>query len=83
MYAIVVKKRAEKEIAALPQKGQKRIMDAFDILRQNPFVGKKLEGNYEGAWTFRVWPYRIIYTINRQLLIVEVLRIVYRKGINS
>lgn len=81
MYRVEVKKKAKKEIKALPKKDQERIISAFDVLRENPFAGKKLEGEYEGAWTFRVWPYRIIYTINRNIVTVTVLRVGHRQGI--
>lgn len=81
MYTIVVKKKAEKEIQRLSRKDQQRIASAFDVLRENPFSGKKLEGEYKGAWTLRVWPYRIIYTIHRDIVTVNVLRVRHRKDV--
>ena len=80
MYIVEVKRKAEKEIAALPKKEQKRVIAAFEVLRQNPFVGKKLEGKYEGTWALRVWPYRILYTIHRGIVTVTVLRVADRKS---
>jgi mRNA interferase RelE/StbE len=79
MYTVEIKKKAQKEIQSLPKKEQQRVFSAFDVLRENPFEGKKLEGEYTGAWTFRVWPYRIIYTINRSIVTVTVLRVRHRK----
>ena len=79
MYIVEVKKKAKKEIQALPKKDQKRIIAVFDVLRENPFIGKKLEGKYEGAWSIRVWPYRILYTIHQKIVTVNVLRVGHRK----
>lgn len=81
MYTVVVKRKAEKEIDALQRKERKRVIDAFNVLRDNPFVGKKLEGEYEGARVLRVWPYRIIYTIHREIVTVAVLRVAHRQRV--
>lgn len=72
--------RAKKEMKALRKKDQQRVIAAFVVLRENPFVGKKLEGKYGGAWSLRVWPYRIIYTIDRKIVTVTVLRVAHRQG---
>jgi len=81
MYVVAIKKKAKKEIAALPKKDRQRIIAAFEILRENPFAGKRLEGRYEGAWSLRVWPYRIIYTIHQEIVTVSVLRVGHRQGV--
>lgn len=81
MYIVEVKKKARKEIKALSKKDQQRILAAFEALRLNPFEGKKLEGEYHGAWSFRVWPYRIIYTIQKEIVTVTVLRVGHRQGV--
>lgn len=80
MYHLEVKKRAAKEIAALQKKDKQRVLEALDTLRENPFVGKKLEGDYQGSWSLRVWPYRIIYLIDRKVVTVWVLRVKHRQG---
>lgn len=81
MYVVAIKMKAKKEIAALPKKDRQRIIAAFEILRENPFAGKRLEGRYEGAWSFRVWPYRIIYTIHQEIVTISVLRVGHRQGV--
>lgn len=81
MYRVEIKKKAEKEIKALPKKDQQRVLEAFDVLRENPFTGKRLQGKYTGAWSFHVWPYRIIYTIYKEIVTVSVLRVGHRQGV--
>lgn len=81
MYTLKVLKRPQKEVAALPKKDQARIVAAFDVLQVNPFVGKKLHGDLEGAWSFRVWPYRIIYHIQKHVVTITVLTVRHRKDV--
>ena len=81
MYTVEIKKKAMKEINALSKKEQLRVVAALDILRENPFAGKKLEGKYAGAWSLRVWPYRILYVIYKETVTVTVLRVGHRQGV--
>ena len=60
---------------------RRRINAAIDMLRENPFAGKKLQGEHEGTWSLRVWPYRIIYVIQRDIITVTVLRVGHRQGV--
>jgi len=81
MYEVMIKKKAKKDILTIPKKDQIRILAALNVLSENPFVGKKLEGRYKGAWSMRIWPYRIIYTIHKDIVTIVVLRIGHRQGV--
>ena len=81
MYIVDIKKKAQRELLALPKKDQLRVLGAMEILSKNPFVGKKLHGEYTGAWSLRVWPYRIIYTIHQHIVTVTVVAIGHRQGV--
>jgi mRNA interferase RelE/StbE len=81
MYSVVIMKKAKKEIGSLSIKDRFRVLAALDVLREDPFVGKKLEGKHEGAWSLRVWPFRIMYTIYRETVTVVVLRVRHRKDV--
>jgi mRNA-degrading endonuclease RelE of RelBE toxin-antitoxin system len=52
----------------------------IDVLAENPLSGKPLQAEYEGLYSLRVWPYRIIYKILKQKLIIEVIEIKHRQG---
>lgn len=80
-YKVRLAKQAEKEFVKIDHKGQLRISTALLTIQENPFVGKKLQGKYSGLWSHRVWPYRIIYEIRRNELIVVVLKIGHRQGV--
>ncbi len=81
MYLLEIKKKAKKEIKALAKKDQQRVLAALDVLSENPFAGKRLEGEYQGAWSLRVWPYRILYAVHRDIVTVNVLRVGHRKDV--
>jgi len=33
----------------------------IEKLKNDPYIGKKLKGEFEGLRSLKVWPYRIIY----------------------
>ena len=80
-YQIKFKPRAQKELQKIPQKDKNRILTSIVGLTQDPFIGKKLKGDYEGYYSIRVWPYRIIYSILNKELLVIVIRIGHRQGV--
>ena len=81
MFQIEYTAKAYKNLEKIPKKQQKRILKAVDNLSTDPFLGKKLEGHYSGLYSLRVWPYRIIYTIEKKKLIIYVVTIGHRQSI--
>ena len=80
-YDLKVKPNAQKKLDKLPKTDYYRILAAFSILAQNPFVGKKMKGEYAGSCSYRVWPYRVIYDIYKKELLVLVVRVGHRQGV--
>ncbi|PIV84131.1 MAG: type II toxin-antitoxin system RelE/ParE family toxin [Candidatus Moranbacteria bacterium CG_4_10_14_3_um_filter_44_15] len=80
-YHLKVKPSVQKKLERLPKADYYRILAAFSILAQNPFVGKKMKGEYEGSYSYRVWPYRIIYDIYKKELLVLVVRVGHRQRV--
>ena len=80
-YQIRIESKAKKELAKIPKIYQKKILLIIPLLAKNPFIGKKLGGGYKGAYSYRVWPYRIIYSVHRNLLLVIVIRVGHRQGV--
>lgn len=81
MYRVVVVRSAQKNMEKFPKKDQKRIAQAIDSLSSDPFRGKQLHAEQKGKWSIRVWPYRIVYTIEKEIVTVTVLRIGHRKDV--
>lgn len=80
MYRVVLKKSAEKDLARLDSRFRGRIIMSLVALRGDPYLGKPLLGELKGFFSLRVWPYRIIYTIVKNQLVVYVIAISHRQG---
>ena len=78
-YTVNLNRSSEKELDDLPKKIQDRITKKIISLKENPRpIGiKKLQGR-EG-YRIRVGNYRILYTIDDSLKIVEILSILLRE----
>jgi len=79
-YKINFKKSAIKELRNLPEKEIKRISILIRNLSYDPRPPgcKKLKA-YSNLWRIRSGNYRIIYSIEDQILTIEILEIVNRK----
>ena len=80
VYDLIILPRAEKELKKLPRKEFQKIDEVILQLANNPRPNgyKKLKGLFE---TYRVksGDYRILYRIEDQQLIIEVIRVANRK----
>ncbi|MEK7573734.1 MAG: type II toxin-antitoxin system RelE/ParE family toxin [Patescibacteria group bacterium] len=47
------------------KKTKNKIKAGISKLTINPYAGKKLEGEFEGQYSIRTWPYRIVYYISK------------------
>ncbi len=81
MYALEVKTKAQKQLEFFPKKDQRRVLMAFEVLKENPTAGNQLEGKYKGLRSLRVWPYRILYAIDHSIITVTVVKIGHRKDV--
>lgn len=59
-----------KQLKKLPLSQKKKIIRKLELLSSHPQSGKMLKGELEGFYSFRVWPYRIIYKIQAKSLII-------------
>ena len=80
MYKIFFNKEAEKQYRRFPNSIIPKIRRAILNLSKNPYVGKKLEGRLAGKYSFRAWPYRILYLIDNKQKTIVVVSILHRQG---
>lgn len=82
MYIIVLKKSAQKELSKISKTYYKSIKDAIDNLAYEPRPDgcKKLSGNSDN-YRIRVGAYRVVYTIEDNILKVSVIKVGHRKDI--
>ncbi|MBC8255884.1 MAG: type II toxin-antitoxin system RelE/ParE family toxin [Candidatus Marinimicrobia bacterium] len=85
MYKLQFLKEAEKEFKSIDSIWQKRIKNKLEILRVNPQVLSanitRLKGKYKNFYRLKVGNYRIIFTKNKNELIILIIRIAHRGSV--
>ena len=81
-YNVIIKASAKKELAALPRQVIVRLIAAIESLATDPRPNgvRKLTGTQD-IYRVRVADYRIVYRIEDDRLIVEVVRVAHRKEV--
>jgi mRNA interferase RelE/StbE len=82
MYKVVFKKSAEKDLSKVNAVYYNSVIARINGLAENPrpFGAIKLSSS-ENAYRIRIGIYRIIYTIEDDILMVEVIKIDHRKDV--
>ncbi|MDO9152354.1 MAG: type II toxin-antitoxin system RelE/ParE family toxin [Paludibacter sp.] len=82
MYNVIINKNVKKQLDKIPIAYAKKIAFAIYDLENNPRPSgcKKLIG-YDDIYRIRVGTYRVIYTIEDNILIVEIIKIGTRQSI--
>jgi mRNA interferase RelE/StbE len=80
MYRIIISNSAEKDMNKLPKVALKKVEHAIDHLADNPRPRgcKKLKGIHEDLWRIRVGDYRVIYTVEDKIEIIDIRRVRHR-----
>jgi len=81
MWTLKLSPQAAEFYELLTGKHKKQVENAFNLLAQDPRIGKILKGDLRGFWSYRVGFYRIIYVVRNQEVVVEILRIHHRKEV--
>ncbi len=79
-YHLVIAPAARKELTRLPKKIAERIVAAIEALTENPRPpgSLKLEGE-KNRYRIRIGDYRVVYSIEDDVLTVLIIRIRHRK----
>lgn len=81
IFTICYSAQALKRLKKIPETWQRRVVKAISGLQENPYEGKKLQGKLDGLYSLRVWPYRIIYFVEKQEITVIILDIGHRQNV--
>ena len=67
---------AGKQIKKLPKDKQIKVLATIEKLKNDPYAGKKLKGEFQKLRSLKVWPYRIIYRYlpQEKLLFINVIK---------
>jgi mRNA interferase RelE/StbE len=82
-YEVIISKAVGKEIRDFPKNEIGKIYSKMQSLADDPRPNgcKKLEGNTENLWRVRSGDYRIIYSVDDVICIVDIRHIGNRKDI--
>jgi len=81
-WQLVAASSARRDIQSLPQKYAAAVIELLPIIAADPKrVGMPLRFEYEGRWSARRGPYRIIYSIDETARAVTVLAVGHRADI--
>lgn len=81
MFKVIYSHRAQKNLKKIPGKQQKKILQSIEILQNNPYIGKSLQGELANKYSLRIWPYRIIYSIQKKMITITIINIGHRQHI--
>jgi mRNA interferase RelE/StbE len=78
-YTITFARSARKELESLPASLIRRIVPRIDGLAKNPRPAgcRKIKGGLD-LWRIRIGDYRVVYSINDETRIVDVIRVRHR-----
>jgi len=67
---------AKKQIKRLPKNKQTKVLSIIQKLKNDPYAGKKLKGEFKVLRSLKIWPYRIIYRYISQdrLIFINVIQ---------
>lgn len=82
-YRVVILDRAKKELAAISPPDRRRVTKYIDALVENPTPSnsKAMKGEFAGYYRVRCGNYRVLYSIQRNKLIIVVIRIGHRREV--
>ncbi|MCB0327104.1 MAG: type II toxin-antitoxin system RelE/ParE family toxin [Bdellovibrionales bacterium] len=85
-YAVEFKKSAIKDLKPLPKEVQQRIIDSMNLLAVDPFSSilpiRKMQGSSsENLYRLRIGSYRVVYEVQREKVVILVIRIGHRKDV--
>lgn len=79
MYKVSIPPTVKRKLNKISKLSYKKaISEAIDELRTNPRVGKPLQLELYGRYSYRIGEYRLIYRIKEKDKLVEVIRFGHR-----
>lgn len=81
VYKIFFKKSVEKDFESIPRKDLIRILDRIETLAENPRLSgcEKLTG--QDKYRLRQGSYRILYSIQDNVLTIWIVKVAHRKAV--
>lgn len=76
---LIILPKAKKQLRKLPRPDQTKIVRKLTYLEAGLITGKPLKGKYQNYFSIQAWPYRILYTIQANTIVIHVVK--HRQGV--
>ena len=80
-YKITVKRSAAKELEGIPKKDLRKVVKRIKSLAQEPRPHQVQKLSHKQQYRIRQGDYRIIYSIDDEALIIDIVKIGHRRDI--
>jgi mRNA interferase RelE/StbE len=81
-YKILYEEKYLKQIKKIPKTYQKKVREKVKILAENPFPDGHIKLlSSEKLYRVRIGPYRVIYTVKNENLIILIMTLGHRKDV--
>jgi len=80
-YQIAFERKAERELLALQKPARERILKALRKLAPDPFAATNVKALKGGGYRLRVGDYRVLFTVETEILLVLVIRVAHRREV--
>lgn len=81
MYLVFLENRAKKELKKLDKNFQEKVLKYLHFLKANPYLGKKMQGEFQGFYRIKIPPLRIIYLLDFKKKIIWIRAIGFRGNV--
>lgn len=81
MFQVILANQAKKDLKRLDAVFKEKVIKNLKMLKENPFLGQKMAGQFEGSYRIKIPPIRIIYTPDIKNKIIFVRAIGFRGGV--
>ncbi len=82
VYKIIFRKSAEKQLLKLPNPVGLKIIELIKSLSENPIpVSAQKMSGFENIYRLRSGAYRLVYSIDKEVLVIEIIKIGHRQNI--
>jgi len=75
MYQVILHREVKKDLRKLDKRFREKIFFILSLLKNNPFLGEKMAGEFSGSYRIKIPPLRIIYTpdLKRKIIWIRTL----------
>ena len=81
LFNLRFKTSVKKDLKAIPRKDVLRILEVLDGLANNPYPSNSKQLVGRNAWRVRIGVYRVIYTIDNQEVVIEIIKVGSKKDV--